>query len=154
MNFSARLERNLRSLEKLLDPNLLGRGYLNRVAYPEIIKYQAKRFQTENVSVTGAPWTPLNPKYRERKIKQAARFGWPRGGQSIGVRTGRLFRSITGLDKSEHYKLVTDRTLETGTMVEYAGYFNESRDIVELSDKMLDDLAGGLARYLASQIKG
>lgn len=154
MNFSVAVRANLGSLPKLLDPAQLSRGYLNRVAYPKLVKYQAKRWQTENVSVTGSPWEPLNETYRTRKIKMAARYGWPRGGRSIGVRTGRLFRSMTGLDKSEHYKLVTEKRIEFGTLVEYAGYFNAQRDIVEISDQMIDDLAQDLANYLARALAG
>lgn len=153
MKFVSKFKKDLSYFEKLLSPDALIRGYLNRVVYPKMIAYQKARFISENVSVSGSPWTALTPAYRDRKLKQAKTMGWPRGGQNIGVRTGRLARSITGEDKGEHYKIVKDKRIEVGTMVPYAGYFNAGRDIVQLNDEFMKDLSDGLVKYLLSEIK-
>lgn len=153
MKFVSKFKQDLNYFDKLLNPDALIRGYLNRVVYPKMIAYEKARFISENVSVTGSPWTPLSPAYRDRKLKQAKTMGWPRGGQNIGVRTGRLVKSITGVDKGDHYKLVKDKRIEMGTMVPYAGYFNAGRDILELNDEFVRDVADGLVKYLTTEIK-
>lgn len=123
----------------------LVRGWLNRVAYPKIIQAQRRRWMTENES-EGGKWEPLNPSYALRKLRKYRDY--PGGGRKMLVATGRLVDGMTGDNTRDHYKLVTETTLEVGTTVSYARYVNEKRNIVDLSQETMDDLVDGLKDYL------
>lgn len=64
------------------------------------------------------------------------------------VATSRLVMSMTGQSQTEHWKIVKDAKLEVGTLVPYAKYVDESRNITELSDETIDELVDGLTDYL------
>lgn len=122
----------------------LTQGWLNRVAYPRLIKAQRMRWQTEGAS-EDEKWEPLNPEYRRSKLKRFADY--PGGGRKLLIATGRLIDSMTG-ENSDHWKLVTPTLLEVGTIVPYAGYVDEARDITSLSDQTVEEIADGLAEYI------
>lgn len=100
---------------------------------------------TENASEGGA-WQALNPKYVARKLKKFVDY--PGGGRKMLIATNRLVNSVTGDQKTEHYKLVTNTTLEVGTLVPYAKYVNDKRNFTDLSDKTIEDLATKLRGYI------
>ncbi len=64
------------------------------------------------------------------------------------VATGRLVDGMTGDNTGDHYKLVTETTLEVGTTINYAKYVNERRNIVDLSEATIKTLTDGLADYI------
>lgn len=132
-------------LEGMADRTKLVKGWLNRVAYPKIIKAQRKRWMTEGAS-EGSKWKPLNPRYAKYKLKKF--MDYPGSGRKMLVATGKLVDSMTGDSTTDHYKLVTDRSLEVGTKLSYARYVNEDRNFVELSKETVDDLVKGLNEYI------
>ncbi len=118
------------------------RGYLNRVVYPAVLKKQATRWQSENVS-EGARWDQLKDQYLNWRKKV-----FPNSGEKILVRTGDLAKSMTAADKANHFKMVTNKTLETGSLIDYAGYVDDTRTITEFSDETVDEFVDGLEDYL------
>ncbi len=135
-------------LNGMLDRTKLVRGWLNRVAYPMIIKAQQMRWMTEGAS-EGEGWAPINPRYAKWKLKKFADY--PGGGRKTLIATSRLVKGMTGENLSDHYKLVTDRTLEVGTTINYARYVNETRNIVELGPETVDSLVQGLKDYILGE---
>lgn len=120
-------------------------GWLNRVAYPTLVAHQRQKWMTEGAS-EGKAWTPLNPTYRLRKL---TRFrDYPGAGQKMLIATSRLVDSMTGDNKAEHFKLVSGRRLEFGSLVPYAKYVDQTRPITEMSDQTWDDLTDQLGKYL------
>jgi len=120
-------------------------GWLNRVAYPQIIQHQRQRWMTEGAS-EGEQWKPLNPKYRLRKLSQFRDY--PGAGTKMLIATGKLVDSITGDNKTDHYKIVSGKCLEMGTKVSYAKYVDETRNFTRLSDQTIEDLKAQLRAYL------
>ena len=133
------------------------RGWLNRKAYPEILKMQMRRWETQN-NISGEgwePWRPLNPKYAKSKLKRFADY--PGGGRKMLIATGRLVDSMIGRSR-EHRKTVSARSLEVSSTVPYGKYIDQGtenmvdRDISSIGRKTLDDLADSLVRYLLSGV--
>jgi len=132
-------------LNGMLQRSSLVKGWLNRVAYPTIIRVQRQRWITEGNS-EGYAWKQLSPNYEKYKLRKFADY--PGGGRKLLIATNRLVDSMTGDNQSEHYKLVTDKTLEVGTFVPYAKYVDEQRSIVKLSPETVAELKDGLKKYL------
>jgi hypothetical protein len=131
----------------MADRSKLMAGWLNRVAYPELIKVQRVRWQTEGSS-EGEKWDALNPSYRTLKLKKFADY--PGGGRKMLVATSRLVTSMTGENKEEHWKLVKGNELQMGSIVPYAGFVDDSRDITTLSDETVERLADMAADYIVN----
>lgn len=121
------------------------RGWLNRVAYPKIIAAQRQRWMTEGAS-EGDGWEPLTPKYARYKLKKFASY--PGAGQKLLIATNRLVNGMTGDNRNDHYKLVTETRLEVGTTVPYGKYVNERRNIVDLGPDTVSELTDGLRDYI------
>ncbi len=131
------------------------RGWLNRVAYPKIIQAQQMRWMTEGAS-EGEGWAPLKSEtYAKYKLKKYRDY--PGQGRKLLVATSRLVDAMTGGNNiwtsgagkaGDHYKLVTDSSLETGTTIAYAKYVNEQRNIVDLSPETVNELTNELIKYL------
>jgi hypothetical protein len=136
-------------LNNMIDRSRAIDGWLNRVAYPAIIKAQRVRWQSEGES-EGETWTPLNPRYARQKLKRYRDY--PGQGRKMLIATGALIASMTGDDQSKHFKLVGNQRLEVGTMLGYAGYVDDVRDITTLSQATLDDLADNLGDYLTGGV--
>lgn len=134
----------LPDFEKMLSRAAKVRGYLNRVVYPEYQSLQAERWTTQGASQTGK-WDAINKKY----LKWRRRV-FPSSGSKILVRTTDLARSMTGQDKSFHFKLITDKRLEVGTMLDYGQYVDEDRDITGFNEATIDNFVEGLEDYLVS----
>jgi hypothetical protein len=132
-------------LRAMLDRGKLVRGWLNRVAYPMLVQIQRYRWESENLS-EGGQWVALKPEYATRKLKKFADY--PGGGRKILIATGRLVQGMTGDNKSDHYKLVTDTSLEVGTTVSYAKYVDEKRTITRLSSNTIQALRESLSKYI------
>lgn len=132
-------------LNKMLDQGLIA-GWLNRVAYPMIIEAQRQRWASQNAT-EGGSWRPLNPSYAIRKLKKFADY--PGGGRHMLVATSRLVNSVTGDEKTEHYKVVTNNRLEVGTIVPYAKYVDEDRNFTTLGDQTIQALKASLAAYVS-----
>lgn len=120
-------------------------GWLNRVAYPELLKVQRVRWQTEGSS-EGDKWVALEPNYKRSKLKKFADY--PGGGTKMLVATSRLVGSMTGDNKADHWKLVKGNQLTMGSIVPYAGYVDESRNITALSDDTVSRLARMARAYI------
>jgi hypothetical protein len=132
-------------LNGMADRSKLMTGWLNRVAYPELLKVQRVRWQTEGSS-EGGKWVALNPSYRTAKLKRFADY--PGSGTKMLVATSRLVGSMTGDNKAEHWKLVKGNELTMGSIVPYAGYVDETRDITTLSDATVTRLAEAARNYI------
>ena len=132
-------------LRAMLDRGKLARGWLNRVAYPMVIRIQRYRWETENIS-EGGQWAALNPDYAKRKLTKFADY--PGAGRKMLIATGRLIEGMTGENPSDHYKVVTDTSLEVGTTVSYAKYVDEKRTITRLSSKTVQSLKESLRDYI------
>ncbi len=132
-------------LKKMISRAGQVRGWLNRVAYPKIIKAQQMRWITEGAS-EGDGWAPINPTYARYKLRKYADY--PGAGRKLLIATGRLYQGMTGENRADHYKLATETTLEVGTTVSYAKYVNETRNIVELSPETVESLVSGLSEYI------
>jgi len=137
-------------LNELMDRASSGKvkGYLNRVVYKQIIEAQQKRWMTEGAS-EGKQWIPLNPEYRQRKLKKFASYQG--GGRKMLIATNRLVDSMTGKSNQDHFKLVTERRIEVGSLVEYARYVDEKRDITTFGDKTINEILKGLNDYLVGR---
>lgn len=120
------------------------RGWLNRVAYPEIINAQLRRWQSEGAS-EGEKWQALNPAYARSKLKRFADY--PGGGRKMLIATGRLVDSMTGRSE-EGRKIVQETKLTIVSTVPYGEYVDEVRDITSLSEKTVDRLIDSLIAYL------
>ena len=131
----------------MLDRAKVPRGYLNRVAYPVIIKAQQMRWMTEGAS-EGDGWAPLNPSYAKYKLRKYVDF--PGGGRHMLVATNRLADGMMGKNMADHYKLVTDTSVEVGTTIPYAKYVDEKRNITDLSPETISELADGLRDYIVA----
>lgn len=66
------------------------------------------------------------------------------------VATSRLVGSMTGDNKTDHWKLVKGNELQMGTNVPYAGYVDDSRDITTLSEATVDRLAESARDYIVN----
>lgn len=117
-------------------------GYLNRVVYPEVLKRQAERWATQGASETGS-WGGISVKYLKWRKK-----AFPEAGEKILVRTGDLAKSMTAIDKTNHFKMVRQKTLEVGTLLGYAEHVDFFRDITDFSEDTIDELVDGLEDYL------
>lgn len=133
------------------------RGWLNRVAYPKIIEAQQMRWQSEGAS-EGEPWKALDDKYAKYKLKKFRDY--PGQGRKMLVATGRLVSGMTGGNNvwssgsyraGDHYKLVTENSLETGTTISYAKFVNEARNFTELSPETVQRLEEELREYLVGK---
>lgn len=134
-------------LEKMLDRSRLIEGWLNRVAYPTLIKVQRVRWQTEGAS-EGSTWAAIDQNYATKKLSLFRDY--PGSGRKLLIATGRLIQGMTGENKSDHYKLVTKSSLEMGTVgIDYAAYVDEKRDITTLSKETTSKLSDSLGKYLA-----
>lgn len=129
----------------MLKRSQLVRGWLNRVAYPIIIKAQRLRWMTQGAS-EGEGWAPLNPSYARYKLRKFAEF--PGSGRKILIATGNLVNSVTGDDRKDHYKLVKENRLEVGTLLSYARFVNEARNFTDLGPDTEHKLATGLRDYI------
>lgn len=134
-----------KTLSGMLSRSGLVRGWLNRVGYPMVIQAQRMRWASEGAT-EGDSWKPLNPSYAIQKLKRFKDF--PGGGTKMLIATGRLVDSVTGDNTAEHYKLVTDESLEVGTRVPYAKYVDEERDFHTLSVETEDNIRSSLKAYL------
>lgn len=133
-------------LKGMLSRANLVQGWLNRVAYPRLIKIQRERWQSEGAN-EGTKWTPLkSDRYKRYKLTKFADY--PGGGRHLLVATSRLVDSMTGDNQNDHWKLVTNRSLEVGSLVPYAPYVNDARNIVVLSDETIEELETELELYL------
>lgn len=130
-------------------------GWLNRVAYPELLRYQAQRWKTQNANA-GGTWKPVSEKYAKWKSKKYGAF--PGGGRKTLIARGKLAYSMTlqsslaaseAATKDDHYKLVAGNKLEMGSFVRYAKFVEaQGRDITSLSNEFTKDLAKRLGEYL------
>lgn len=142
------LENGIESqLAGMLNRANLVRGWLNRVAYPRLVKMQRMRWMTEGAS-EGESWEPLKEKTKLSKLKRFADY--PGAGQKMLIATGKLIAGITGDNPADHYKLVTDTRIEMGTSVSYAKFVNEARNIVDISEETASELTEDLKQYLVS----
>ncbi len=132
-------------LHGMLDRAKMPAAWLNRVAYPELLRIQRRRWETEGAS-EGDPWLPLNDTYRAKKLKMFRDY--PGRGTKMLVATGRLIDSMTKPGDPDHYKLVTEKRIEVGTQLEYAKFVGELRDITTLSQDTVDELLSDLGIYL------
>lgn len=131
-------------------------GWLNRVAYPEILKAQAKRWMTKGAS-EGNSWDEITPSYA--KIKQRRFADYPGSGRRLLIATGRLAFSMT-LDPSlrgaksstaDHGKIVGNKQLTIESFVPYGTYVNEDRDITTLGKETTKRLADMLHDYVTGK---
>lgn len=138
---SKRFERMLKN------PNLV-RGFLNRVAYPMIIRFQRERWQSENAT-EGAPWDALDPLYARSKLKRFAIY--PGGGRKMLIATSRLVKGVVGDVAADHYKLVEEKRLYVGTSVPYAKWVNKQRNFTRFGNESISKIRDELKKYIASQ---
>lgn len=145
-------------------------GFLNRVAYPMLIRMQRERWGSEN---DGA-WKPLNAKYREYKLRKYASF--PGAGANMMVATSQLYQAVTGDDLKYHRKLVGSNQLtisiveESGSkksrqskkrsvklagfveaeipVFNYAKFANDERNFTEINDQTREAIEEQLKIYL------
>ncbi len=134
-----------RKMNQMLMRGNLTSGWLNRVAYPKIIEAQRMRWASENAT-EGGSWRALNAGYAIQKLKRFASF--PGGGRKMLIATGRLVDSVTGDNKQDHFKLVTQNRLETGTRVDYAKYVAEDRPFTAFGQNTIKDLTDSLNAYI------
>ncbi len=120
------------------------RGFLNRVTYPRYKELQQTRWVSQGVSQTGA-WDDLKEKYLTWR-----RRVFPSSGSKILVRTGDLARSMTGADNAYHFKLITDKRMEVGTVLDYGQYVDEDRDITGFNEQTIDGIVEELEDYLVN----
>lgn len=125
------------------------RGFLDRVIYPEVVQLQRERWMTENAS-QGEVWAPLKPEYAKYKLKKFSAY--PGAGTKLLIATGALVDSMTG-DGKDHWKLVTDTRLEVGSLVAYAKYVNQARDIVGLRDEERSRFMKQILDYIVRSIQ-
>ncbi len=118
------------------------RGFLNRVVYPRYQQEQTTRWVSQGVSQTG-PWKELNDKY----LRWRKRI-FPDSGDKILVRTGDLARSMTGADTTHHFKLVSNKRLEVGTVLDYGQYVDEERDITGFTEETMNSIIDDMEKYL------
>jgi hypothetical protein len=141
--------------EQMLSRARLVDGWLNRVAYREILKVQKRRWETEGSS-EGVPWAPVTSlAYKTYKLKKFRDY--PGAGRKSLIATGRLAYSMTQ-DKalandqvraSDHGKLVAGNRLVVESFVPYGKYQEEQgRDLTTLSDDTIKRLAEGLRDYI------
>lgn len=135
------------TLNAMAERSKLVTGWLNRVAYPELLKVQRVRWQTEGSS-EGEKWDELNPSYRTAKLRKFRDY--PGGGRKMLVATSRLVGSMTGDNKAEHWKLLKGNELQMGSIVPYAGFVDDSRDITSLGDATVDRLVRSLRAYIVT----
>lgn len=123
----------------------LARGWLNRVAYPMVVEAQRMRWASEGAS-EGDSWKRISEPYATRKLKRFASY--PGGGRKMLIATGHLVASVTGDETKDHYKLVEDTRLETGTLVGYGKYVNDERNFTKLGPTTVQALTDSLKQYL------
>lgn len=156
MSVKVDLESVKKMFEGMIERSKLTTGWLNRVAYPQLLNVQRLRWQTEGGS-EGSPWVKTTDPYRTSKLKRYADY--PGGGRKDLIATGRLAFSMT-LDGSlnsakasmnDHYKLVQENKLEMGSFVPYARFMQESgRDMTTLSPDTQTELAENLRDYIVN----
>ncbi len=130
----------------MLDRSKLPRGWLNRYAYPMIINAQRMRWTSEGTS-EGEQWAPLKSKrYAAWKLRKYADS--PGGGRHLLIARSRLAQGAMGDNTADHYKLVTDTTLEVGTTIDYAKYVNDARNFTNLGPDTMKQLSDSLAEYI------
>lgn len=134
-----------KTLSRMVGRAQLVEGWLNRVAYPMIIEAQRMRWASEGAS-EGDSWKPLNPRYESQKLKRFRDY--PGSGRKMLIATSRLVDSVTGDSTKEHYKLVSDRSLEVGSTVPYAKFVDDERNFTELSDQTTQTIADKLSDYI------
>lgn len=138
----------MKTLTGMINRGNLVQGWLNRVAYPTLVGVQRTRWQTEGSS-QGKTWMPLNANYARSKLRRYRDY--PGSGRKMLIATGKLVDSMTGDNQENHYKLVTSRTLEMGSTLDYAKWVDQIRDITELNDETIEDLSERLGEYLVGK---
>lgn len=153
MSLKLDMEGMRKYFEGLISRARLIDGWLNRIAYPELLNTQRKRWQTEGAS-EGQTWQPISASYATSKSKRFADY--PGAGQKLLIATGRLAYSMTltsSLHDSkskdgDHFKLVRQNKLEMGSFVPYAKYVNDERDITTIGHDTQQRLVRSLSDYL------
>lgn len=136
-----RLDAKLRQFDKLS-------GFLNRNVYQYYRVFQAKRWDTENIS-EGNRWPRLKPSYAAMKKIRFASF--PYGGERMGIATGKLIKGVIGPGR-DHRKIVkktgTVTSLIVSTAVPYAQYFDAKRPIAQVGEKTVKAIKGMIRNYI------
>lgn len=133
------------SLAGMLNRTNAMSAFLQRVIYPEYIRAQERRWETENAS-EGATWIPLQSAYATYKKTKYASF--PGSGEKTMIATGKLSFAATGRSR-DGYKLITNTSFVVGISDEaipYGKYAAEHRPIMKFSDDTVN--------YWKSQIAG
>lgn len=132
-------------LNAMIDRARIGTGWLNRYAYPRLIQMQRDRWQSEGAS-EGNAWQAIKPSYKAYKLRKFADY--PGSGSKLLIATGRLVNSMTGDTKADHWKMVKGNELTMGSLVPYAKYVDEVRDITTIGNDTMDDLADSYVQYI------
>jgi len=119
-------------------------GYFNRVVVEQYRNIQRQRWMTENAS-EGQMWEPLSPKYAKAKKSRFASYEG--AGTKMLIATGKLKKSVIGPGEGFR-KVTTPRSLTISTSVEYATHVNEDRSFTTYSEKSLNEIRRGVARFL------
>jgi len=160
MNLKVDLSSVTKQFESLMSRSRFVDGWLNRVAYPQLLNVQRERWQTEGGS-QGSQWKPISEKTKQSKLKRFRDY--PGGGRKSLIATGRLAYSMTltkslRSDKasdSDHYKLVSGQKLAMGSFVPYAKYQEEKgRDLTSLSEDTQEKLVKSLKDYIVNGTLG
>lgn len=114
-----------------------------------VMNAQTKRWITQNRS-EGTEWSPLNPDYAKRKLKQYANY--PGGGRKILIATGALFESVTKFPPG--FKIVYKNTLTLFTPVPYAKYVDEARTFTTWSPNTRKRINTAVSRFVFKNIRG
>lgn len=129
----------------MLSRSALPAGYLARVVYKQILQIQLDRWQSENVT-QGPKWDKLTDDYAKRKLKKYAAY---RGrGTKLLIATGALWESMTGQDLSNHYQAISNTSIEVGTLLPYAKWVNEKRNITNLTTAQIRGFRKGFIDYV------
>lgn len=122
--------------------------------------FQTKRFQTQNAS-EGKTWTPLKPKYRQRKLTTFRTY--PGSGTKMMIATGTLAGAVigpgapfSGVDK--HRAVFKTRSMEiyvqesgsnaANKPFTYAKYAAENRPFMEFSDEHINQMKDALIKFI------
>jgi hypothetical protein len=134
------------AISGMLDRSKKQIGYMNRVLYPLYQLRQVKRWQTEGQS-EGHKWKPLNPKYKEYKLKKFAQYDG--AGAKMMVATSRLYKDVVGSSGGNgHRKIIEGNKLIVSWTTPYAIYTEDIRPVNEWDPVQDKRMYANLVRWL------
>lgn len=141
--------------QRMLDKTTTGIAALARSATPILVQAQVDRWDSEGGS-EGYPWAALTPNYQKRKVKIAAKHGYPFAGSKMMVLSGTLFKAAILEDLAFAGRIIEPNKfgmyIKTGDSgIPYASFANDARQFNKFSQDTKDKIKAEIRKYFMEE---